>query len=194
MESAEAALDRLCDPQFEVSAHYLIGRCGTVWQLVRDRDRAWHAGAGSWGGQADINSRSIGIELDNRGTHPFSEPQMAALEGLLADLLARHDISKEGVIGHADMAPDRKIDPGPRFDWPRLARRGLSVWPEESPPSDPDGIWDNLTRFGYPGGSPDAATLRAFRARFAPWASGAVSAREAGIAACLARRWPAKLL
>lgn len=126
MTSARAALERLCDPAAEVSAHYLIGPDGTLWQLVRECDRAWHAGAGAWRGQSDINSRSIGIELDNRGDHPFGEPQMAALEALLESVMARWEIPAAGVIGHSDMAPGRKVDPGPRFDWARLERQGLA--------------------------------------------------------------------
>ena len=126
MDSAEAALARLCDPVAEVSAHYLIGGDGRLWQMVAEEQRAWHAGAGSWAGQGDINSRSIGIELDNRGTHPFSEPQMAVLELLLKQILGRWSIAPEGVIAHSDMAPGRKVDPGPCFDWTRLASLGLA--------------------------------------------------------------------
>lgn len=129
MHSTEAALERLCDPEVEVSCHYLIGPDGTVWQMVSEEHRAWHAGAGKWGSVTDVNSHSIGIELANLGDHPFSEPQMAALEVLLADIMDRWAIPPERVIGHSDMAPDRKSDPGPRFDWQRLALRGLSVWP-----------------------------------------------------------------
>lgn len=126
MSSASAALERLCDPEAEVSAHYLIEADGTLWQLVEEAERAWHAGAGNWLGRDDINSRSIGIELDNRGTHPFAEPQMATLEQLLPGIMSRWDIQPEGVIGHSDSAPGRKIDPGPRFDWLRLERQGLA--------------------------------------------------------------------
>jgi N-acetylmuramoyl-L-alanine amidase len=129
MDTAKAALDRLCDPKVEVSAHYLIGEDGQVWHLVDEAKRAWHAGAGQWGSVTDVNSRSIGSELANPGNCPFSEPQMAALETLLAGILQRWDIPPERVIGHSDMAPDRKQDPGARFDWQRLARQGLSVWP-----------------------------------------------------------------
>ncbi|WP_068247985.1 N-acetylmuramoyl-L-alanine amidase, partial [Tritonibacter horizontis] len=126
MTSAEAAVQRLCDPACEVSAHYVIGASGQLWQLVAEADRAWHAGAGEWAGRDDVNSRSIGIELDNRGTHPFSDPQMQVLEQLLADIMQRWAIPPEGVIGHSDMAPGRKWDPGPRFDWQRLAIGGLA--------------------------------------------------------------------
>ena len=127
MNSADAAIERLCDPEFEVSAHYVIARDGHVTQLVTEDQRAWHAGAGQWHGQDDINSRSIGIELDNTGAHPFPEPQMQALENLLQSILTRWDIPPEGVIGHSDMAPGRKIDPGPHFDWARLACQNLAA-------------------------------------------------------------------
>jgi N-acetylmuramoyl-L-alanine amidase len=130
MDTAKAALERLCDPEVEVSAHYLISESGQIWQLVDEDKRAWHAGAGKWGGVSDVNSRSIGIELANRGDCPFPEPQMAALERLLTGTMKRWNIPPERVIGHSDMAPDRKQDPGARFDWRRLALQGLSVWPD----------------------------------------------------------------
>lgn len=126
MESAEAACRRLCDPEAEVSAHYLIDYDGTVLSLVDEDRRAWHAGAGHWGKIADVNSHSIGIELQNTGAEPFGERQMAALERLLQDIMARRGIGPEGVIGHEHSAPGRKIDPGPKFDWARLVRGGLA--------------------------------------------------------------------
>lgn len=127
MQSADAALARLCAPEHEVSAHYLIGRDGTLCSLVAEEMRAWHAGAGRWGAVTDVNSASIGVELDNDGTSPFSEPQMATLETLLPGIMTRWGIGPEGVVGHQDTAPGRKIDPGPRFDWARLARQGLAL-------------------------------------------------------------------
>lgn len=180
MHSAAAALERLCDPQAEVSAHYLIAETGEVWQLVDEEMRAWHAGAGTWRGQEDINSRSIGIELANCGDHPFGEPQMAALETLLTGILKRHDIPAEGVIGHSDMAPGRKSDPGARFDWRRLALQGLSVWPDEGEDSaHKHGVWkDHAEAFGYDfvgadqNSDAEALVFKAFRARFRPWAHG----------------------
>ena len=131
MPNPDEALDRLCAPEHEVSAHYLIHRDGRVFQLVEEDMRAWHAGAGTWRGQCDINSCSIGIELDNDGASPFSEPQMAQLDSLLSDIMARWSIGPEGVIGHSDMAPDRKADPGLRFPWSRLARQNLTIWPAD---------------------------------------------------------------
>lgn len=185
MESCEAALERLCDPGCEVSAHYLIGEDGHVWRLVDEDRRAWHAGAGTWQGRGDVNSRSIGIELQNDGGSPFPEPQMAALEGLLSEVMERHGIPPAGVIAHSDMAPGRKSDPGPRFDWRRLALSGLSVWPDPARPGD---FARDLVSFGYPDAEPETL-LAAFRSRFRPWAKGAVSEADRALAAGLARRF-----
>ena len=127
MAGAEAALRRLTDPEAEVSAHYLIDYDGTVLSLVEEDKRAWHAGAGGWGDITDVNSHSIGIELQNTGTEPFGEPQMASLETLLNAIMARWGIAAENVIGHDECAPGRKVDPGERFDWGRLVRQGLAA-------------------------------------------------------------------
>lgn len=189
MAGAQAALERLCDPVYEVSAHYLVGGDGTVWQMVDEEMRAWHAGAGQWGAVCDVNSRSIGIELDNLGDHPFAAPQMDALDQLLAAIMRRWAIPPERVIGHSDMAPTRKIDPGPRFDWLRLARQGLSVWPDEET-GDPAQFRADAARFGYTADVPDDEVLTAFRMRFRPWATGPVCAADAGAARALARRYP----
>ncbi|AUQ73858.1 Negative regulator of beta-lactamase expression [Phaeobacter piscinae] len=185
MEQAEAALARLCDPQYEVSAHYLIGADGTLWQMVREADRAWHAGAGEWCGQGDINSRSIGIELDNRGDHPFSAQQMARLETLLPAILQRWEISPTGVIGHSCMAPGRKHDPGPRFDWARLARQGLAAPVPEvtagelSTSQEPCARADRFRALaqarGFTADVDDATLLQAVRLRFRPWQRGPLS-------------------
>ncbi|KXF90865.1 N-acetylmuramoyl-L-alanine amidase [Phaeobacter inhibens] len=185
MDSAEAALERLRDPQYEVSAHYLIGADGTLWQMVREADRAWHAGAGEWCGQEDINSRSIGIELDNRGDHPFSAPQMTRLETLLSAILQRWAISPTGVIGHSCMAPGRKSDPGPRFDWARLARQGLAApVPEgrgaesviaQEPCAGMDHFRALARARGFTADVGDATLLQAVRLRFRPWQRGPLS-------------------
>ncbi len=176
MDSAEAACDRLCDPATEVSAHYLVAGDGGVTQLVDEAQRAWHAGAGSWAGQGDVNSRSIGIELDNRGTHPFAAPQMAALEWLLRGIMARWRIPPEGVIGHSDMAPGRKADPGPRFDWARLARQGLAghaAGPAAAPGEITVDAFHAAARdLGFPAEVDTRTLLSATRLRFAPWRSG----------------------
>ncbi|MDQ1849065.1 N-acetylmuramoyl-L-alanine amidase [Gemmobacter fulvus] len=187
MPSCAEAAARLCDAAAEVSAHYLISERGAVQALVPEELRAWHAGAGGWGGAQDVNSRSIGIELANPGDAPFSEPQMAALEGVLADVMARWQIAAARVIGHSDMAPGRKADPGPRFDWQRLARRGLSVWPE--PGAEPGDFRADARRFGYPDVADDLL-LAAFRLRFRPMAQGPLDAVDAAWAADLAARFP----
>jgi len=194
MASADEALARLCDPAAEVSAHYLITETGTPIRLVPENLRAWHAGAGRWGSVTDVNSRSIGIELANSGSHPYPAPQMAALEDLLAAILARHAIPPSRVIAHSDLAPARKSDPGPRFDWRRLALAGLSVWPAPDPKPAPDTpplpLQDSLTAIGYdPALRPDLR-LAAFRLRFRPWARGPADATDAALARDLARRFP----
>ena len=130
-----------------------------------------------------MNSRSIGIELANPGDRPFPERQMAALERLLSDILHRHRLPPQAVIGHSDMAPDRKGDPGPRFDWRRLALSGLSVWPVPVTPGD---FFADLRAFGYPE-APEDALLTAFRLRFRPWASGPLDDSDRALAAGLRR-------
>lgn len=177
MQSAEAALDRLCDPEAEVSAHYLIGCDGAVTQLVDEQQRAWHAGQGEWRGDTDVNSRSIGIELDNAGVTPFSEPQMAALETLLADIMLRWSIQPHNVIGHSDMAPGRKSDPGTRFDWTRLARGGLARMPTGDGSSVPSSMSPSEFRAyavsaGYTAPVDDETLLAAVRLRYRPFSSG----------------------
>ncbi len=171
MESASAALERLCDPGPEVSAHYLIGGDGTLWQLVREDDRAWHAGAGEWRGQTDINSRSIGIELDNQGDHPFAEPQMRVLEWLLRQIMGRWSIPAEGVIGHSDMAPGRKSDPGQRFDWQRLEHQNLAARRGTKAPTNTTLLTLAKSR-GYTAQADEATLLAAVRLRYRPWGNG----------------------
>ncbi len=180
MEGAEAALARLCDPGAEVSCHYLIGRDGRLWQLVAEEMRAWHAGHGEWHGMADINSRSVGIELDNRGDHPFPQPQMAALEGLLAGIMARWRIAPEAVIGHSDMAPGRKSDPGPRFDWARLERQGLARRPSgvAAGGADAGQFRARARAAGFTAEAGDADLLQAVRLRLRPWAAGPLCAAD----------------
>lgn len=189
MPTAASALKRLCLPEAEVSAHYLIGADGTVWQMVDEESRAWHAGAGAWCAREDVNSRSIGIELDNDGATPFAWPQMRALDGLLAGILTRWAIPPQGVIAHSDMAPGRKVDPGRRFDWQGLARAGLSVWP--GPGGDPDApLARSLDAIGYPPVTPDLR-LAAFRLRFRPAVTGSEDATDRALADDLARRFGA---
>ena len=120
----------LSDPERSVSAHYLVGRDGRLLQLVDEHQRAWHAGASWWGGHTDINSASIGIELDNNGSEPFADAQIDTLLRLLADIQARHRIPRANFIGHADVAPGRKTDPSALFPWRRLAAAGFGLWCE----------------------------------------------------------------
>lgn len=188
MPDAEAAITRMCDPECEVSSHYLVGRDGAVVQLVDEAHRAWHAGLGKWADQDDVNSRSIGIELDNDGTSAFPEEQMKALEELLEDVLTRHGLEAKNVIAHSDMAPDRKSDPGRRFDWKRLADKGLSIWPEPSLPGD---FLRNAAAFGYPVEHGETAVLEAFRQRFRPEATGPIGPADQALMAGLARHYPA---
>ena len=210
MDTAESAIFRLTDPASEVSAHYIVDLDGRVARMVAEDMRAWHAGLSSWGGVTDVNSRSIGIEIVNPGRElgypPFSEPQIAALEALLAGILARHAIAPERVVGHACVAPGRKGDPGEKFDWRRLARRGLSVWldsePAEAGPAE-QGVaaagrfQAAARRFGYgvPGNGEwceqTRAVWHAFLMRFEPFGADAPPHR-AGVAHLerLAARWP----
>lgn len=194
MQTAEAALTRLCDPQYEVSAHYLITEEGRCFQMVHEADRAWHAGAGTWAGRGDVNSRSIGIELANTGAAPFAEPQMRCLETLLSGIMQRWSIGPVGVIGHSDFAPERKSDPGARFDWRRLALQELSIWSAAQDATGPvtsDRFQAALQRCGYPTEDTAAdALLSAFRLRFAPWRKGALCAADLAAAQDLARRYP----
>ena len=178
MANAEAALARLTDPASAVSAHYLIAEDGAVWRLVPEERRAWHAGAAAWRGCADINSASIGIELVNPGHEfgyrPFPAAQMAALTALSRDILARHPIPARHVLGHSDVAPLRKQDPGELFDWPALARAGIGLFPETAlapAPADPAAARRLLAAIGYvlpqeAGGQ--AAVLAAFQRHFRP--------------------------
>ncbi len=191
MTSAPAAIERLCDPAAEVSAHYVIALDGAVTRLVDETARAWHAGAGRWGNVTDVNSHSIGIELDNAGplnaAPPFPQPQMAALDALLAEVLSRWSIAPERVIAHSDMAPLRKSDPGPAFDWQRLARQGLSVWPGMGLPGE---FLVDANLFGYDIDFGLEAVLTAFRMRFRPGASGPLSDTDRALMRDLAHRFP----
>lgn len=171
MKTGAAALERLCDADAKVSAHYLIEEDGASYRLVAEDRRAWHAGFSHWAGATDINDRSIGIEIVNPGHEfgyrAFPEAQMEAVETLLAAILRRHQIPAHRVVGHSDIAPSRKRDPGELFDWQRLALLGLSVWPTEfPPPADPVNAMKLLAAIGYdPDADPDAV-VTAFQRRF----------------------------
>lgn len=192
MQSAADALERLCDPAAEVSAHYLISAKGEIIQMVEEDQRAWHAGQGEWAGQDDINSRSIGVELDNTGTHPFPEPQMSALEALLQGILDRWDIQPDGVIGHSDMAPGRKTDPGPHFDWARLARQGLASQGTPNRPTDapsPEIFTSHAKQAGFTADVPLEPLLATTRLRFAPWRTGPLCAEDMSLCHAPASKW-----
>lgn len=157
MANAEVAIERLCSPEARVSAHYLISRDGEVTRLVPEEKRAWHAGVSYWRGIRDVNSTSIGIELDHPGHAlgygPFPDAQFEALVPLLARMVKAHGIPRANVVGHSDVAPQRKIDPGELFPWERLAEYGLCLPTpriELGDPYDNDGaFYLALERFGY---------------------------------------------
>jgi len=175
MRTGAEALERMLDPSSEVSAHYMIEEDGTVFRLVEEEHRAWHAGKGFWRGVTDVNSASIGIELVNPGHEwgyrPFAEAQMEALVPLLADIRARHDIPRANVVGHSDIAPARKDDPGELFDWDMLADRRLALAAPAvtlGSPFENDGAFIlALERFGYDV-SDGRAAVKAFQRRWRP--------------------------
>jgi N-acetyl-anhydromuramyl-L-alanine amidase AmpD len=150
-----------------VSAHYLVGADGAIYQLVADSERAWHAGPGRWGTITDLNSASIGIELDNDGHTPFAPAQIDSLLRLLGDLTARLHIPPTQIIGHEDLAPGRKEDPGPLFPWARLAEAGYGLWPRGALVDPPPGFdpWMALALVGYPLDD-RAAAVRSFHHHF----------------------------
>lgn len=190
MDSAAAACAWLCDSRSKVSCHYLVGADGEITQMVGEEMRAWHAGASSWEGDSDVNSRSIGIEIHNPGHllgyQEFSGAQMEALIALCHDILSRHDVKSRHVLAHSDVAPSRKIDPGEKFDWQRLHAAGIGNWVTPAPLRDGpvlqvgdtgDKVADlqaKLARYGYGidgTGNYDAQTktvIQAFQRHFRP--------------------------
>jgi N-acetylmuramoyl-L-alanine amidase len=175
METAQAAIDRLRDPEAKVSAHYLVDEDGRILRLVDERHRAWHAGRSHWRGVSDVNSASIGIEIVNPGHEfgyrPFTDAQMSTLIPLVADIKERHAITRGNVVGHSDVAPARKQDPGELFNWHALARLRLAL-PRPTKnlvdPGWPDaGFMLALERFGYDVNDTEAA-VTAFQRRFRP--------------------------
>lgn len=181
MGSAEAAIERLCDPAAEVSAHYVICKTGAVSHLVDEGLRAWHAGAGEWAHHDDMNSRSIGIELDNDGSGPFPEALMHSLEQLLARILAGWDIPAHHVIAHSDMAPGRKVDPGPWFDWIRLESLGLAgARGLDFAPADPslDSFAHAARQAGYTADVDAYTLLGAVRLRYHGFKTGPLDADD----------------
>jgi len=175
MRTGAEALERMCDPAAEVSAHYMIEEDGTVIRLVAEEKRAWHAGRSYWRGITDVNSASVGIELVNPGHEwgyrPFTEAQMDALIPLLADIKVRHDIPRANIVGHSDIAPARKEDPGELFDWDSLAALHLVLkTPKVSlgTPFENDGAFMlALERFGYDV-TDGRAAVAAFQRRWRP--------------------------
>ncbi len=136
MRTAEEALDRLTDAQAKVSAHYFVDEDGGIVSLVREEQRAWHAGVSEWRGESNINARSIGIEIVNPGHEfgyrPFPKRQMASVKALSIDIVRRHKVPPRNVVGHSDVAPERKEDPGELFDWRGLSDAGVGLWFEAS--------------------------------------------------------------
>ena len=198
MASAALALARLASPASEVSAHYLIDEAGTVFALVPETRRAWHAGVARWGRVEDVNSHSIGVELAHPGHEggnpPFPEAQMTQLEALLAGLRLRWGVPPERVLGHSDVAVGRKIDPGEAFDWRRLAAAGHAavsdVEAAEDAAADPARLAEAARRVGY-GWDDEAALVRALQMRLAPEETGApASARLLARVEDLAARRP----
>ncbi len=172
MQSAQAALDRLRDPAARVSSHYVVDEDGAVWRLVAEEDRSWHSGVSYWRGHRQLNDRSVGIEIVNPGHEwgyrDFPALQMAAVCDLCLAILGRHPIPARNVVGHSDVAPDRKQDPGELFDWPGLAANGVGLWP--GPPTGAvraDDVPGALRRIGYADGDL-AVTLRAFQRHWSP--------------------------
>lgn len=201
MRTGQAALDRLCDPEARVSAHYVVEEDGTVWRLVPEERRAWHAGLSHWRGHEALNGRCIGIEIVNPGHEwgyrPFPAAQMAAVAALCQGILARHPIPARNVVAHSDIAPDRKEDPGELFDWPGLAAQGIGLWPDFSEvapeaPVDEARLRRDLATYGYPvpppgaGPAAFATLLRAFQRHWRPAAvTGRADAETAARAALL---------
>jgi len=169
MKSAKEALARLCDETAKVSAHYTIDEDGTVYAHVPEGRRAWHAGAAYWAGATDINARSIGIELVNPGHEfgyrDFAEDQIAALITLCHSILMRHPIPSWRVLGHSDVAPARKEDPGELFPWARLAKAGIGLWPQAG--AEALGA-EALSRYGYDPNAPQDKRIIAFQRHFRP--------------------------
>lgn len=169
MPTAEDALTRLCDGDSKVSSHYLLDEQGTIHALVEESERAWHSGVSYWRGHTNINQRSIGIEIVNPGHEfgyrRFPETQMDALIPLCKEIINRHNIVPQNIVGHSDVAPQRKEDPGELFNWRLLADNGIGLFPEI--PAD-EGIGaENLAPYGYDLSKPRYA-ITAFQRHFRP--------------------------
>jgi len=174
MNSEDAAIKRLCNPKAKVSAHYFINRKGNIWQLVEDDKVAWHAGVSKWLNRINLNETSIGIELCNPGHENkyinFTDYQYETLESLLYILKEKYCIYSDRVLGHSDIAPLRKIDPGEKFNWQRLAKRKLAVWPRKiiTPKNKKNDIEHYLSNIGYDVETDFKSGLLAFKRHFIP--------------------------
>lgn len=168
MQSGEEALARMCDPLARVSAHYMVHEDGIITSLVAENMRAWHAGVSQWRGHTNINSRSIGIEIVNPGHEfgyrPFTPPQMQAVAHLCGEIITRHAIPARNVVGHSDVAPTRKEDPGELFDWAWLAEQGVGLFPKASGGHATE---KDLARYGYDTQDMEKAII-AFQRHFRP--------------------------
>ena len=177
MKNEASAIERLRDPNAEVSAHYVICENGNIIQLVSETHRAWHAGQSFWRGITDLNSASIGIELVNPGHEfgyrPFPQLQINALKKLLHEIISRHKMNpKLCLLAHSDIAPTRKEDPGELFPWKELADEGLGSWPEasnasEAPPVNQTEMISLVSEIGYNISTPQDA-IRAFQRHYCP--------------------------
>jgi len=171
MEDAASAIARLRDPEARVSCHYLIAEDGQVLRMVPEEKRAWHAGQSYWRGLQGLNAASIGIEIVNPGHEfgyrPFTEDQMEALLPLLSGIVERYRIPPANVVGHSDVAPDRKDDPGELFDWQGLAANGVGLWPAEDGMAGGDPL-RLLGAIGYRTDLPLPVLLRAFQRHWRP--------------------------
>jgi len=170
MQSAGAALARLCDPAARVSSHYLVEEDGTMHALVPEQKRAWHAGISFWRGVRGLNNRSVGIEIVNPGHEwgymPFPERQIDAVIALCREILARHPIPPRNIVAHSDIAPDRKQDPGELFPWPGLAEAGIGLWTDAE--ADPGDLAADLAAIGYDTSLDPGPVTAAFQRRFRP--------------------------
>jgi len=194
MKNGQMALDRMCDEEAGVSAHYMVWEDGRVVQMVGEDKRAWHAGVSSWQGDDDLNSRSIGIEIVNGGhdfrltdgsLEPFPKAQIDAVIELCSGILERWDIPKSRIVGHSDIAPARKEDPGEHFPWARLAAAGIGVWPQDRDPvlqNDIQSLQDDLAAIGY---ARDVATEKSVTAFQRRWIQDAVTGKADPVTAAM---------
>jgi N-acetylmuramoyl-L-alanine amidase len=187
MQTGEAALQRMCDPESRVAAHYMVEEDGRVFRLVPEERRAWHAGKGWWKGETDVNAASIGIEIVNPGHEwgyrPFPDVQIDAVIGLLDDIRSRWTIPNDRIIGHSDLAPARKQDPGELFPWKRLAQEGHGLWFEPQPAPGP------ALKLGDEGVGVFALQAGLHRLGYEPRPSGKYDEETATVVTAFQRHW-----